>query len=148
MRWGADWAAIKLNGAVLSLVSGAVLLALAVRILRSVTVLHAGGEHRDALAVSYGSAVVLALTNPLTPVLFLAAMPAFLEHGTAPLPVLAAGVFFGSFGWWSCSTPPCPVPALRHRSSSEPDDKAAGLVLRSLGGEPAHSGLDGRRQAL
>jgi threonine/homoserine/homoserine lactone efflux protein len=100
MRWGADMAAAWTNGAALSLVSGAVLLALAIRVLRSVSVLHGGSGPRDTLAVSYGSAVVLALTNPITPVLFLAAVPAFLERGTAPLPVLAAGVFVGSFGWW------------------------------------------------
>lgn len=149
MRWGAAWAAMKSNGAVFSLVSGAVLLALAIRVLRSVTVLHAGGEHRDALAVSYGSAVVLALTNPLTPVLFLAAMPAFLEHGTAPFPVLAAGVFFGSFGWWVVLNTAvslfrrCVTDRVLNRMN-----KAAGLVLALLAVSLLIRGLDGRTAGL
>lgn len=100
MRWGADLAAAWSNGAAFSLVSGVVLLALAVRVLRRVSVLQASSGRRDTLAMSYGSAVMLGLTNPITPVLFFAAMPAFLGRGTAPLPVLAAGVFFGSFAWW------------------------------------------------
>jgi threonine/homoserine/homoserine lactone efflux protein len=99
-RWGADVAGAGSNAALLSLVSGAVLLALAIRALRRVSVLRETGERRRTLAASYGSAVGLALTNPVTPVLFLAAMPSLLAPGAAPLPVLAAGVFLGSFSWW------------------------------------------------
>ena len=100
-RWNNDLAAAFSNGAVLSLVSGAVLLALAVRVLRRGSVLHMNSERRHTLAASYGSAIVLALANPVTPVLFLAATPALIAHGTAQLPVLGAGVFLGSFGWWA-----------------------------------------------
>jgi threonine/homoserine/homoserine lactone efflux protein len=99
-RWGAGLAATASNAALPALVSGAVLLAVAIRVLRSVAVLHGPGGGRRTLAASYGSAVGLALANPITPVLFLAAVPALLAQATAPLPLLAAGVFLGSFGWW------------------------------------------------
>jgi len=99
-RWGAGLAAAASNAALPALVSGAVLLAVAIRVLRSVAVLHGPGGGRRTLVASYGSAVGLALANPITPVLFLAAVPALLAQATAPLPLLAAGVFLGSFGWW------------------------------------------------
>lgn len=144
MRWGADLAAAWSNGAVLSLVSGAVLLALAVRVLRSVSVLHASSERRDTLAASYGSAVVLALANPITPVLFLAATPAFLARGTAPLQVLAAGVFLGSFGWWVVFN--TAVSLFRRCVTSHvlnQLNKAAGLLLALLALSLLVRGLDG-----
>lgn len=144
MRWGAELAAVWSNGAVLSLISGAVLLALAVRVLRSVSVLQEGRACRDTLAVSYGSAVVLALTNPVTPVLFLAAMPAFLERGTAPFPVLAAGVFVGSFGWWVVLN--TAVSLFRRCVTSQVlnrMNKAAGLLLALLALSLLVRGLDG-----
>lgn len=147
MRWGADLAAAWSNAAVLSLVSGTVLLALAVRVLRSVSVLQASSGRRDTLAMSYGSAVVLALTNPITPVLFLAAMPAFLERGTAPLLVLAAGVFFGSFAWWVLLN--TAVSLFRRCVTSQVlnhANKAAGLLLVVLAVSLLVRGLDGRSE--
>ncbi|WCS28541.1 LysE family transporter (plasmid) [Methylobacterium sp. NMS14P] len=144
MRWGADLAEVWSNGAVLSLISGAVLLALAVRVLISVSVLHERSECRDTLAVSYGSAVVLAVANPVTPVLFLAAMPAFLERGTAPFPVLAAGVFFGSFGWWVVLN--TAVSLFRRCVTSQvlnQMNKAAGVLLVLLALSLLVRGLDG-----
>ncbi len=144
MRWGAGLAAAWSNGAVLSLVSGAVLLALAVRVLRSVSVLRVSSEHRDTLAASYGSAVVLALANPITPVLFLAAMPALLARETAPLPVLAAGVFLGSFGWWVMLNTTvslfrrCVTDRFLNRLN-----KAAGVLLALLALSLLVRGLDG-----
>ena len=146
--WGTDLARAWSNVAVLSLVSGAVLLALAIRVLRSVTVLRQeggrqeggrqeggrpGGERRRTLAGSYGSAIGLALTNPVTPVLFLAAMPALLAHGAAPLPVLVAGVFLGSLAWWVAFNTAvsllrgCVTSHVLHRIN-----KAAGLLLAAL----------------
>lgn len=146
--WGTDLARAWSNVAVLSLVSGAVLLALAIRVLCSVTVLRQeggrqeggrpggerpGGERRRTLAGSYGSAIGLALTNPVTPVLFLAAMPALLAHGAAPLPVLGAGVFLGSLAWWVAFNTAvsllrgCVTSHVLHRIN-----KAAGLLLAAL----------------
>lgn len=144
LRWGADLVAAWSNGAVLSLVSGAVLLALAVRVLRSDSVLHVSSERRDSLAASYGSAVVLALANPITPVLFLAAMPALLARGTAPLPMLAAGVFLGSFAWWVVLN--TAVSLFRRCVTSQvlnQMNKAAGLLLALLALSLLVRGLDG-----
>lgn len=98
--WGAGLPAAWSNAALPSLVSGAVLLAVAIRILRRVAVLGLPGAGHRSLVASYGSAIGLALANPITPVLFLAALPALPVPGSAPLPLLAAGVFLGSFGWW------------------------------------------------
>ncbi|MCJ2047546.1 LysE family transporter [Methylobacterium sp. J-078] len=136
--WGADLATAWSNVAVLSLVSGTVLLALAVRVLRSVTVLRQEGERQEGerrrtLAASYGSAIGLALANPVTPVLFLAAMPALLAHGAAPLPVLVAGVFLGSLAWWV--TLNTAVSLFRGCVTShvlQRMNKAAGLLLAAL----------------
>ncbi|KAA0114932.1 permease [Methylobacterium sp. P1-11] len=144
LRWGADLVAAWSNGAVLSLVSGAVLLALAVRVVRSDSVLHVSSERRDSLAASYGSAVVLALANPITPVLFLAAMPALLARGTAPLPMLAAGVFLGSFAWWVVLN--TAVSLFRRCVTSQvlnQLNKAAGLLLALLALSLLVRGLDG-----
>lgn len=132
-RWGPDFAAAWSNAALLSVVSGAVLLALAIRVLRGVLTLRATGERRGTLAASYGSAVGLALTNPITPVLFLAAMPTLLEQDSAPLPVLVAGVFLGSLGWWI--TLNTAVSLFRGRVTVRVlngMNKAAGLLLVAL----------------
>ncbi|MGU3362112.1 LysE family transporter [Methylobacterium sp. M6A4_1b] len=133
VRWGADLVGAWSNLALVSVVSGVVLLALAVRVLRSVSVLAATGEGRRTLAASYASAVGLALANPVTPVLFLAAMPSLLAHGAAPLPVLVAGVFLGSFGWWVTLNTAvslfrgCVTSRVLNRMN-----KAAGLLLAAL----------------
>jgi threonine/homoserine/homoserine lactone efflux protein len=142
--WGTDLATAWSNVAVLSLVSGAVLLALAVRVLRSVTVLRQGCERRRTLAASYGSAIGLAFANPATPVLFLAAMPALLAHGPAPLPVLVAGVFLGSLAWWVTLNTAvslfrgCVTSHVLHRIN-----KAAGLLLAALALSLLAKGLAG-----
>lgn len=145
VRWSADLAAAFSNGAVLSLVSGTVLLGLAIRVLRSVSVLHVSGERRHTLAASYGSAVVLALANPITPVLFLAAMPALLARAAAPLPALAAGVFLGSFSWWVVLN--TAVSLFRRCVTNHVlgrMNKAAGLLLAVLALSLLARGLDGR----
>jgi threonine/homoserine/homoserine lactone efflux protein len=82
--WGAGLPAAWSNAALPSLVSGAVLLAVAIRVLRRVAVLGLPAAGHRSLVASYGSAIGLALPVP----------------GSAPLPLLAAGVFLGSFGWW------------------------------------------------
>lgn len=144
MRWGADLAPAWSNGGLFSLVSGAVLLALAVRVLRSVSVLHVSSERRDTLAASYGSAVALAVANPITPVLFLAATPALVARGATPLPVLAAGVFLGSFGWWVVLN--TAVSLFRRCVTSQvlnQMNKAAGLLLALMALSLLVRGLDG-----
>ena len=149
VRWSADLAAAFSNGAVLSLISGTVLLGLAIRVLRSVSVLRASSERRQTLAASYGSAVVLALTNPITPVLFLAAMPALLARAAAPIPVLAAGVFLGSFSWWIVLN--TAVSLFRRCVTNyvlAQMNKAAGLLLALLALSLLARGLDSRKVGL
>ena len=55
-----------------------------------------GGVH---LTRAYLSAIALGFTNPLTAILFLAALHAFSTQGAAP--PLVAGVFVGSAIWWT-----------------------------------------------
>ena len=58
----------------------------------------AGEVDRIRLLRAYLSAIALGLTNPLTVILFLAALHAFsAQSATGPL---VAGVFLGSAVWW------------------------------------------------
>lgn len=80
-------------------VSALTLLWFALRTHRSSIVLPDAGEiDRVRLARAYASAIALGLTNPLTVILFLAALHAFSTQAAgAPL---IAGVFVGSAVWW------------------------------------------------
>lgn len=152
-HWGAAFAAATPHPAPLSLVSGTVLLAFAIRTLRSVPVLRDGSPPRRNLAATYGSAVGLALTNPITPVLFMAAMPAVLAatigHSARPFPGLVAGVFLGSLGWWIALN--TLVSVLRQHVTSRLLDrmnKVAGLLLAALAVSMLVRGLTGSLEAL
>ncbi|MCK0196626.1 LysE family transporter [Ancylobacter sp. 6x-1] len=96
---GTAFVALWSDAALLSLASGLVLLVFSVRVLRRSPVLPCAAESRRNLASAYCGAVGFGFLNPVTPILFAAAAPAFLDHGTTQV-LLAAGVFLGSFGWW------------------------------------------------
>lgn len=56
---------------------------------------------RVCLICAYVSAIAFGLTNPSTIVLLAAAFPALADMGDPEVaPLLAAGVFIGSIGWW------------------------------------------------
>lgn len=152
-RWGAAFAAATPHLAPLSLVSGTVLLAFAIRTLRSVPILRDASPPRRSLAATYGSAVGLALTNPITPVLFMAAMPAALAAtlgpSATPFPGLVAGVFLGSLGWWIALN--TLVSLLRQHVTSRLLDrmnKVAGLLLAALAISMLVRGFSGTLTAL
>jgi threonine/homoserine/homoserine lactone efflux protein len=128
--WGTAFVAAWADPALLSLVSGLVLLVFAARVLRRVPVLSGTLEPRRTLAASYCGAVGLGFLNPLTPVLFAAATPTLLGHACAPMAALVGGVFLGSFGWWIALSGA--VSLLRGRLTCRTialANKAAGLVL-------------------
>jgi threonine/homoserine/homoserine lactone efflux protein len=90
---------VEANAAVFGIVSAFTLLWFAIRTHRCSIVLQDAGEiDRVRLARAYLSAIALGLTNPLTVILFLAALHAFsTQAATTPL---VAGVFVGSAVWW------------------------------------------------
>lgn len=156
-QWGAAFAAATPHLAPLSLVSGTVLLAFAIRTLRSVPILRDASPPRRSLAATYGSAVGLALTNPITPVLFMAAMPAAMPVSLAatlgpsatPFPGLVAGVFLGSLGWWIALNTLVSV-LRRHVASRLLDrmNKVAGLLLAAIAVSMLVRGFSGSLAAL
>lgn len=129
---GASFAAAWLNSALLSLFSGLVLLSFAVRVLRRAPTLGEAAGPRGTLAATYCGAVGFGFLNPLTPVLFAAATPVLLSQ-PASVPVLVAGVFLGSFGWWVALS--AAVSLLRGRltcRSLSIANRVAGLFLVAL----------------
>jgi threonine/homoserine/homoserine lactone efflux protein len=90
---------IEANAAGFGIVSALTLLWFAIRTHRSSIVLQEGGIDEVRLMRAYLSAIALGLTNPLTVVLFLAALHAFSTQSAAP--PLVAGVFVGSAIWWT-----------------------------------------------
>lgn len=90
---------VEANAAVFGIVSALTLLWFAIRTHRSAIVLQdAGAIDSVRLARAYLSAIALGLTNPLTVILFLAALHAFSTQAAAA--PLIAGVFVGSAVWW------------------------------------------------
>ena len=91
-------------------------------------------ERRRVLR-SYAGALVVAFGNPLTPLLFFAALPALTTSTDATLaPVLVGGVFVGSAGWYCTLT--ALVALLRDRLSTralEVTNIVAGCLLAGLG---------------
>lgn len=132
---GTAFAAAWTDTASLLIASGAVLFAFAIRALRRVLVLNEENEQRRKLASSYAGAVGFGFLNPITPIMFAAAIPALLDNGrgAAPLLELVIGMFLGSFGWWVVLS--STVSLLRHRltcRSLNLANKAAGLMLAAL----------------
>jgi threonine/homoserine/homoserine lactone efflux protein len=90
---------VEANAVVFGIVSALTLLWFAIRTHRCSIVLQDAGEiDRVRLARAYLSAIGLGLTNPLTVILFLAALHAFSTQAAAA--PLIAGVFVGSAVWW------------------------------------------------
>lgn len=90
---------VEANTAMFGIVSALTLLWFAIRTHRSCVVLQrTGAVDRVRLARAYLSAVALGFTNPLTVILFLAALHAFSTQAAAA--PLIAGVFVGSAVWW------------------------------------------------
>jgi threonine/homoserine/homoserine lactone efflux protein len=121
---------------VLSLLSGAILLCFAGRVLgRQVLVGRAPGGKSGNLLRSYRDALTFGLSNPLTVVLFFAAFPALATTGTlSEAPDLVGGVFAGSTGWFVALS--CAVTVLRNRLPARALDftnKVSGLALAALG---------------
>jgi threonine/homoserine/homoserine lactone efflux protein len=86
-------------------------------------------------AHSYMTALLLGFSNPLTVLLFAAALPAVLEKdGFGTTSLFVAGVFLGSAGWWVALS--SSVALIRSRLSDATvagTNRASGLVLASLG---------------
>ena len=82
----------------LGLISATLLLGLAARSLRT-TIAPDKRSKSDGIRLSraYLSTVVIGLTNPLTPILFFAALQAFESQSSS---LMVAGVFLGSVAWW------------------------------------------------
>lgn len=91
---------VEANAAVFGIVSALTLLWFAIRTHRNSLMLQETNEiDRVRLARAYLSAIALGFTNPLTVILFLAALNAFsTQSAAAPL---IAGVFVGSAVWWT-----------------------------------------------
>lgn len=89
---------VEANAAGFGIVSALTLLWFAIRTHRSSIVLQEGKIDNVRLTRAYLSAIALGLTNPLTVVLFLAALHAFSTKAAAA--PLTAGVFVGSAAWW------------------------------------------------
>jgi|SRR4051794_12978472 threonine/homoserine/homoserine lactone efflux protein len=82
----------------LGLISAAILLGLAARAGRTTIALEKGSKF-DSIRLShaYLSTIIIGLTNPLTPILFFAALQTF---GSQSSSMMVAGVFLGSVAWW------------------------------------------------
>lgn len=89
---------VEANAAGFGVVSALTLLWFAIRTHRSAIVLQKGETDKVRLMHAYLSAIALGLTNPLTVILFLAALHAFSTQAAAA--PLITGVFVGSAVWW------------------------------------------------
>lgn len=91
---------VEANAVGFGIVSALTLLWFAIRTHRGSIVLQQSGDIDGVrLARAYLSAIALGLTNPLTVILFLAALHAFSTQAAAA--PLIAGVFVGSAIWWT-----------------------------------------------
>ena len=80
------------------LISAALLIGLAARTCRTTIALDKRCKSNGIrLSRAYLSTVAIGLTNPLTPILFFAALQAF---GSQSSLLMVAGVFLGSVAWW------------------------------------------------
>jgi threonine/homoserine/homoserine lactone efflux protein len=83
------------------LVSGMLLLAFAVRIYRREVVVGEMAEGQRKLLSSYCGAIGFGFLNPVTPVLFAAAVPSIINQGHEAIPLTVGGIFMGSACWWA-----------------------------------------------
>jgi threonine/homoserine/homoserine lactone efflux protein len=133
----------------LSLISASLLFWFAARILHRKVVIGLSPLSRESVCHLYLSAVVFGLSNPVTLLLFAAALPALvLPSDAGQGPIIVSGIFLGSVGWWvSLSS----VAALaRDRLSVQAlmfTNKMSGLALAGLGALMLASAL-GEAQVL
>ncbi|CCD89253.1 putative lysine exporter protein (LYSE/YGGA) [Bradyrhizobium sp. ORS 285] len=125
------WA--ETNSLVLGLVSGIVLLWFAVRMRQQPIALPATHQvDRTGLIRTYTSAIGLGVANPLTIILFCAALHTLMGHSAGLL--LAAGVFIGSVLWWTILSATIAIIRLRFDTSVLGlSNKLASLLLMGLG---------------
>jgi threonine/homoserine/homoserine lactone efflux protein len=125
---------METNSLVLGALSGIALLWFAIRAHRSVVELHERTEiDRIHLMRAYLSAIALGVTNPLTIILFFAALHAHADQSTTSS--LVVGVFLGSTAWWILLS--ATVTMARSRLSSNflaLAGRLASLVLLAQGG--------------
>lgn len=124
---------VEANAVGFGIVSALTLLWFALRTHRSSVSLQASGEcDKVRLARAYLSAIALGFTNPLTAILFLAALSAFsTQSAAAPL---VTGVFVGSVVWWTVLS--TAVATARSRLSPQMlalSRRFASLILLGLG---------------
>lgn len=84
-----------------SMLASLIMMAFSLRVLRSTVVLDPACSGRKAIIPAYFGAVGFGFLNPFTPLLFAAASPNLVSHDPSATTFLIAGVFMGSFAWWS-----------------------------------------------
>jgi threonine/homoserine/homoserine lactone efflux protein len=133
---GATMAArVGASAQVLSLLSAGLLFWFAARIMRRTTVIGPKHPQPEKWLRFYGSALLFGLSNPVTILLFAAALPAVAARSdweTAPL--LIAGIFLGSITWWICLS--TTIALIRTQLSCRViafTNKATGMTLAALG---------------
>ena len=130
-------ASVWLGGGVpgLHLISAGLLFWFAVRALRRETVVAQSRPRQQSWFGTYASALVFGLSNPMTVLLFVAALPAVTGGGdpNAP-PLMVAGVFFGSISWWFLlSTATGLIRGLIPERAIALTNKVSGLTFAALG---------------
>jgi threonine/homoserine/homoserine lactone efflux protein len=103
------------------------------RTFRSKKPTETGEVDSQGLVKSYCAAIGFGFANPMTPVFFAATMPALIGSGSAPVALLALGVFLGSAIWWLALA--TSVSAFRYRLSPGllgAANRIAGLFLAAL----------------
>lgn len=81
--------------------SGVLLLAFAIRVYRRDVVVGEIAEGQRKLVASYCGAIGFGFLNPVTPVLFAAAIPSIVNQGHEAIPITVGGIFVGSACWWA-----------------------------------------------
>ncbi len=119
----------------LTLLSAGLLFWFAARILKRTTVPGPDLPQPEGWLHSYASAFLFGLSNPLTILLFVAAIPALTASGDLEaVPVLVTGVFLGSITWWIVlSTTTALIRDHLSASAIALTNKASGLTLAALG---------------
>ncbi len=124
------------------LVSGMLLLAFSIRIYRRDLVTAEMTEGHHKLITSYCGAVGFGFLNPVTPVLFAAAVPSLVHQGHDALPAVIGGVFMGSACWWAFLA--IGVSLLRHRVTVQrlsQMNKCAAIFMAYIAIGMLHAGL-------
>jgi threonine/homoserine/homoserine lactone efflux protein len=126
---------VKASSHLLSMTSAALLFWFAARILRRSVTFETRNPPKAEWFSLYASSLVYGLTNPITILLFAAALPAMtMANGRPPVLPLVGGVFLGSASWWVLLS--LGVGLVRHRISPAMlalTNAIAGLALAALG---------------